>query len=247
MGKLMKYEFRKTMFSKVILLVITAIAEILFLAGIFAEWENGIAIGMIGLVLCASVGTLYIGLESLTIFQKDLNTKQSYMLFLTPKNSFQILGAKVLENGLSLLLVTAFYVALAAIDVSTAVLYVGGLQEFLELLHELSISISMNIDLTWPNVIVGVAMALTVWLLVIQTGYLAIVLSSTVLAGKRFSGAVSFVLFLVISWLVNLPTELVPEMSSRNVENSIIIVITLAMVALMYALTAWVMEKKLSV
>ncbi len=104
MLKLMKYEFRKTMFSKTILLVITAILEVLFLAGIFLDWDEGIGWGVIGLVLCACIGIAYIGLESLIVFQRDLNTKQSYMLFLTPNNCFQILGAKVIENGLSLLL-----------------------------------------------------------------------------------------------------------------------------------------------
>ena len=43
MLKLMKYELRKTAFSKLVLLVITAVAEIAFLIGvlriIFWQWE----------------------------------------------------------------------------------------------------------------------------------------------------------------------------------------------------------------
>ena len=84
MGKLMKYEFRKTMFSKAVLLVITALGEIFYLFGGFLKWEKGLGIGVMGLGLCASGGIFYIGIESLLIWHRDLNTKQSYMLFLPP-------------------------------------------------------------------------------------------------------------------------------------------------------------------
>ncbi len=247
MGKLIKYEFRKTMFSKMILLIITAIAEIAFLLGVFLKWEKGLAIGIFGLMMCASVGIIYIGIESISTFQKDLNTKQSYMLFLTPKSSFQILGAKVIENGIALLLAGIFYAVLAAIDISAAILYLGGLKELLELLHELAINIQMNINITPQDALMFFFTLLTFWLLVIQTGYLAIVLSATVLAGKRFSGFVSFVLFILINWLVNYPVNLIPDMANRYVEFTLMIGLTLLIVAAMYALTAWIMEKKLSV
>ena len=118
MLKLMKYELRKTMFSKFILLIVTAITEIAYLIGVFFDWDKGLAIGIIGLLCCAMFGILYIGIESLLVFHRDLNTKQSYMLFLTPTNSYQVLGAKVLENGISILLTGACFAALAAIDLS---------------------------------------------------------------------------------------------------------------------------------
>ena len=104
MLKLIKYEFRKTFLSKLILLAITALAEILFLAGVFLKWDKGLAIGTIGLVMCAVIGIFYIGIESLLVFHRDLNTKQSYMLFMTPKTSYHVLGSKVLENGISIFL-----------------------------------------------------------------------------------------------------------------------------------------------
>ena len=63
MLKLMKYEFRKTFFPKLILLAVTALAEILFLAGVFLEWDKGLSIGIVGLMLCAVVGIFYIGIE----------------------------------------------------------------------------------------------------------------------------------------------------------------------------------------
>ena len=86
MLKLMKYEFRKTAFSKLILLCITMVVEIVYLLGVFLKKDNLIFIGIMLLILCATAGILYIGLESINVLQRDLNTKQSYMLFLTPRS-----------------------------------------------------------------------------------------------------------------------------------------------------------------
>ena len=125
MLKLMKYELRKTAFSKLVLLVITAVAEIAFLIGVFWKKDNILAMGIIFLVMCTIFGVIYIGIESVNVLHRDLNTKQSYMLFLTPKSSYQILGAKILENGISIIMAGAFFAALAAIDVTVATLYIS--------------------------------------------------------------------------------------------------------------------------
>ena len=101
MLNLMKYELRKTTFSKLALLAFTAVAEVAFLLGVFLKKDNLLAMGIICLFLCAIIGVIYIGLESVNVLYRDLNTRQSYMLFLTPKSSYQILGAKILENGIS--------------------------------------------------------------------------------------------------------------------------------------------------
>ena len=129
MLKLMKYELRKTAFSKLVLLVITAVAEIAFLIGVFWKKDNILAMGIIFLVMCTIFGVIYIGIESVNVLHRDLNTKQSYMLFLTPKSSYQILGAKILENGISIIMAGAFFAALAALDVTVATLYIGGLKD----------------------------------------------------------------------------------------------------------------------
>ena len=70
------------------------------------------------------------------------------MLFLTPKNSYQVLGAKILENGLSIFLAGVFFAVLIAVDASIGILYIGGVKEFLDLLNQLMISIQININLT---------------------------------------------------------------------------------------------------
>ena len=64
MLKLMKYELRKTWFTKAILLAVTAAVEAFFLYGLYGEKEDMAAGGAFILLLLAFGGVLVIGLES---------------------------------------------------------------------------------------------------------------------------------------------------------------------------------------
>lgn len=248
MLKLMKYEFRKTMFSKLILLVVTAIAEAAYLLGVFFKWEKLGTIGVVGLVLCAMFGIMYIGIESLLVFHRDLNTKQSYMLFLTPTNSFQVLGAKVMENGISIFLSGCFFALLGVIDFSVGILYIGGLAEFLDFVQDALRSVQMSIEIDPQAVVMGIAVVLASWLLMVVTGYLAIILSATVLAGKRISGIASFIIYLLLNGAYGLITDrLVPTMDNWTLQAVVMLVVTFVEIALMYLAAGWIMERKLSV
>lgn len=247
MLKLMKYEVRKTLFSKIVLLVITAAVEVLYLLGVFMKHEDLLAWGIIGLGCCGLIGIFYIGIESLVVFHRDLNTKQSYMLFLTPKSSYQVLGAKVLENGLSIFLAGAFFAAVTAVDATVAILYIGGLRELLDFLHNVALSVEINVDITAVQAVLTFFLVLAGWLQMLVVGDLAIVLSATVFSGKKFSGAVSFILYMVISFALGRLVNLIPELGSYEFQMSVLIGVTLVIVVLLYAVTGWIMEKKLSV
>ena len=111
MKHLMKYEFRKTLIAKLIILGTTAVLEILFLLGLYTKHDSLAGYSTIMLTMLAFGGVLFIGLQSVMTLHRDMNTKQSYMLFMTPNSSYKILGAKVLENGLSILMACAFFFA----------------------------------------------------------------------------------------------------------------------------------------
>ena len=247
MLKLMKYEFRKTMFSKAVLLIITALAALAYLVGVFAKLEDTMGWGIVGLSMCAMIGIFYIGIESLIVFHKDLNTKQSYMLFLTPNSSYRILGAKIVVNGIAIFAAGAFFAALAALDATIGILYIGGLKEFLDILGEVVKSIQINIDVQPEHILMIFLAGLASWMMMIVTGYLAIVLSATVLAGKKFSGFVSFLIYLLISWISGRLMNLVPAMHDFHIQFGLIIAVAFVIILVMYAVTGWIMEKKLSV
>lgn len=247
MTKLIKYELRKNLFSKLILLAIIAVTEVLFLSGIFFEWETGMVWGIIGLSMSAVIGIFYIGIESLLTLHKDLNTKQSYMLFLTPQNSYQILGAKIIENGISIFLTGIFFAVLASLDVSIAVLRIGGLEQFLEMLRELAISFHVEVDIYADAVLMTFFSVLASWLLTIVNGFLAIILCATVLAGKKLSGLVSFILFGFLVWLSGIIINLLPPMDNLNLRAMLLIASSIILITVIYAISSWIMERKLSV
>ena len=246
MLKLMKYEFRKTAFSKLILLALTAVSEVAFLLGIFLEKNNLLAMGEIFLLLCAVIGIAYIGLESVMVLQRDLNTKQSYMLFLTPKSSYQILGAKILENGISIIMAGAFFAALAAIDVTVATLYIGGLKEMINL-------VSSFMELNWSVTFTPAEAAfyffglLASWIVFIVNADLSVILSASVLAGKKGSGIAGFLIFLVISSVIGKLLDLIPVLKSMELTFVLYIAASFAIAAVLYVISGWIMEKKLSV
>ena len=218
MLKLMKYEFRKTAFSKLILLSITLLSEIVYLLGIFLKKDVFLSSG-IGLVakenIVATMGILYIGLESVTVLHRDLNTKQSYMLFLTPKSSYQILGAKILENGISILITGAFFAALAAIDAAAAYFYVGGLKEVWNMVNDV-LYVSMHISVDPVSIAFAFFTLLASWISYIVSADFAVILSASVLAGKKASGVVSFVIFIILSILLGMVLDRVPTLQSKE-------------------------------
>ena len=118
MLRLLKYELRKTLSTKMILLAVTFVAEAVFLIGFWGKKDDTLAIGAVLLFFIAIIGVGLMGILSLVTLHRDMNTRQGYMLFMTPNSCYRILGAKVLECGLSILLAGAFYLALGLLDFS---------------------------------------------------------------------------------------------------------------------------------
>ena len=242
MLKLMKYELRKTAFSKLVLLVITAVAEIAFLIGVFWKKDNILAMGIIFLVMCTIFGVIYIGIESVNVLHRDLNTKQSYMLFLTPKSSYQIL----LENGISIIMAGAFFAALAAIDVTVATLYIGGLKEMINLVSSF-MEVNWSVTFTPAEAAFYFFGLLASWIVFIVNADLSVILSASVLAGKKGSGIAGFLIFLVISSVIGKLLDLIPVLESMELTFVLYIAASFAIAAVLYVISGWIMEKKLSV
>ena len=251
MLKLMKYEFRKTWITKLILLGVTAVAEIAFLIGLYVERETTLGVSVMLLMFLALGGILMIGLYSVMTLHRDMNTKQSYMLFMTPNSRYSILGAKVLECGLSILIGGAFYFALGTLDLTLLFAKSGELnrlwsaiQDFLSRLtfanHQLLIDMEGMASFVFC--------LLAGWILTVVTAYFAVVISAALLNGKRFNGLLSFVLFLILSWFTGWVAQTATaSIPSINVLLLVDGAIALAFTAVMYVITAVIMERKLSV
>ena len=247
MNKLMKYEFRKTRAAKLAVLAITALAEIVFLIGVFGNNDERTAIGIFLLAMCAMFGLFVIGVQSVVILHRDMSTRQSYMLFMTPNSRWSILGAKVLENGVSILLAGAFFAALAVADISLFLAKNHQMEQLWEMLNRMIQSFNSEIDISRTNFLLLALFMVSAWLSTVVCAYLADVVACALLTGKRASGAIAFVLFIVLNYL---ESEII-SLAVRGMNFSTTMLVSsgleLVMTVIMYVCAATIMERKLSV
>ncbi len=248
MIKLMKYELRKTMTIKLMILGATALAEIVFLIGLFANKNRMAAIGVGLLAMLAFGGVMIIGVASVVILHRDMNTKQSYMLFMTPNSSYRILGAKVLENGISILVAGAFFFALAALDLTLLFAHEGRLAEFWNWFRDFLRTIDSRITMDASTLMALTFNLLVTWICTVCAAYLGDVISTALLNGKRFNGLVSFLAFIALTSLVGFVQG--KTTAGLSGIRTVLLAdggIALVFAAVMYVLTAQIMERKLSV
>lgn len=246
MLRLLKYELRKTLLSKLVLLGITLFTEVIFLIGLWGKKDNTLALGAILLFFIAIIGIGMMGLLSLVTLHRDMNTKQGYMLFMTPNSCYKILGAKVLECGISILLAGAFFFALGWLDFSL-LLGQGANKEIWRMFTEAIKVINDKIVLDAAHVSALVFSMLASWLCTVITAYLADVISSSLLNGKKGNLLVTFILFLVLNYAISKLVQLIP--STIGMVPCLVWqgVAALALGGIMYVITARLMEKYLSV
>ncbi len=99
MLKLMKYEFRKQLTTKFLLLAVLGLLEIYFLYGVFSDNMDKTMRAVILLATLAFAGIFFVSFECIMTYYNDLKTKQSYMLFMVPQSTFSVMGAKILYDG----------------------------------------------------------------------------------------------------------------------------------------------------
>lgn len=246
MLRLLKYELRKTLFSKLVLLGVTLIAQAIFLVGFWRNDENTLAIGAVLLFFIAIIGIALMGILSLVTLHRDMNTRQGYMLFMTPNSCYKILGAKVIECALSILLAGAFFFALGLLDFSM-LLGKDTNQQIWDMFTQVVRSINDSIVLDAQHISALLFSMLADWLCMITTAYLSDVVSSSFLNGKKANWIITFLLFLALNYGISKLQTLVP--SSLGAITVLLLqgAIALVLAVIMYIITARLMEKYLSV
>ena len=245
MLRLLKYELRKTLFAKLILLGITAVAEAIFLYGFWASQRTPLAIGAGLLFLIAVSSITLMGILSLVTLHKDMNTKQGYMLFMTPNSCYKILGAKVIECAISVMLAGAFFFGLGVLDFSLILKERDVFHQIWDIIYE--ILRSVNIDLSLSNLASFAFYALSAWLCTVTTAYLADVISSSLLNGQKWNLLITFLIFLALNYGIRKVASLVPSTIGVVAMFFWQGLIALALAGIMYVITARLMEKYLSV
>ena len=254
MRNLIKYEFRKSWMVKAIILTITAIFEVMFLTGVVAGNDNVAFSGALFLVFTTICSIFIIGVLSVFVLHKDLNTKQSYMLFMTPNSTYKILGAKIIENFGSIILAGVMFFVLAVVDISIWSAKSEGVKGTIDFVGDIiGLATKDGIQLDILHIAITTADSLVSWVFVVMVGFFAVVLSACFFNGRKFNGLLSFVIFLVVTIVINKIFDTSSVMifganAMYAIEARICsIVYYLVLTTVLYIVTAGIMDRKLSV
>lgn len=270
MLKLIKYELIKRRMNKFVILGIIGLLEIGVLAGFFLKNEDVLGISLALMVFAVFGSILFLTYDAIDTYLKDLSTKQSYMLFLVPRNSFEILGAKMIVGFFQLVVFGFVMLALVLFNIVVFGFAEGKASQILDAFRQF---FKIFFGEVFSNELVLVACLYAVCFLfyLLALAFFVITLAHTLLANKKGSGFVAFAMFIGINIGVTRLGDLC--LPRAKIQNGEIVVRTLGNAALnlevvksrfifnllvnggfylvisilAYLGAAWMMKKKLSV
>lgn len=252
MGKLIKYEFKKQMLSKIIVGVLALICQLVMLVGVFADKPDWGALGFGGMTILAFAALFYFSFETIVTYSNDLKTKQSYMLFLVPRNMYQVVGAKMITTIAQIFVAGIAFMALLLGNLFLVSARDGEIEEFIKLMKMFIEFVSgVNVDVT--TVVYVICSILVVWIEFVLMAMLAITLSTTLFANKRYKGVISFGIYIGLEFVLGK----IADWASNGAMSSEVLtldamawvymgVYVVAMVLCFFG-TAWLLDKKISV
>lgn len=253
MGKLIKYELRKQLLSKIVVGVLIVGLELLYFAGLIFDNGDWAALGIGFLAMVAVASLFYFSFETIVTYSNDLKTKQSYMLFLTPRNMYQIVGAKMITTVLQIIGIGAVFAAVFIGDIFLLFLKNGEVQEFIDVIKQF-FKMLTGVEVRLSEIVYVISMLLVAWLEFILMAMFAITLSTTLFANKRYKGVASVVIYFGLEWLIGKIAGLV--VSTGFLEGEYLVVDTEAwafigvyvvVMILSFFGTSLLLEKKVSV
>lgn len=245
MLKLMKYEFRKQLMTKFLLLAVLGLLEVYFLYGVFADKTESTMRAVMLLSMLAFAGIFFVSFECIMTYNNDLRTKQSYMLFMVPESTFSVMGAKILSAMIQIILTSAVFGVTAFVDAFVVAARFDEIDQFFEtiqmVLHQF-----FSLDINAGIIAINVAELVIGWISVVILAMLAITLSATFMANSRLRGVVSFVFFIVIEVVVTKLRRAVVDPLSGNTAHFVAILVSLLIAGLSYPAIVWMLKKKVS-
>lgn len=252
MGKLIKYEFKKQILSKIIVGVLALICQLVMLVGVFADKSDWGALGFGGMTLLAFAALFYFSFETIVTYSNDLKTKQSYMLFLVPRNMYQVVGAKMITTIAQTFVAGIAFMALLLGNLFLVSARDGEIEEFIKLMKVFIEFVSgVNVDVT--TVVYVICSMLVVWIEFVLMAMLAITLSTTLFANKRYKGVISFGIYIGLEFVLGKIADWVSngvmsgEVLTLNAMAWVYMGVYVVAMVLCFFGTAWLLDKKISV
>lgn len=261
MVKLLKYELIRSKTILLITLIVLLGIEALFLLGFFFEIDSLLGTSVMLLTLAGFGGFIAIVVYAVNRFYTDLKNKHGYMLFLTPRNAYQIVGSKVINSFLVMMVGFALYVGMIVLDIGLAFQEASDTNMIMLVLEAFVTEFDWTIWLVPLDYVIG-------WFNMILTIYFAITLTFTFLSSKKYKGWISAGVYLLLNMGISMLTNAVMTPVMNNLLYSMetmntysyaefiqnggglylggAVVLELVIAVAMYFATSVLMEKKLN-
>jgi hypothetical protein len=213
MLKLSKYEFRK---NKTILIAVAVgllLLEAYFLFGIFSESVNHTATSAIFLMLYAFVCYFVVFILAISNYSKELNSKSSYLIFMTPNSALSIIFSKMFTILIIGTVMVLAIVGLGILDINLVFNTFPDAESFTDFVDIFMESFGIDSAELIISIIVSVIVYLINFFSIVTLAYFSITLSATVLQNKKFKGFVSVIIFLVCTYGIGFISDKLPALN----------------------------------
>lgn len=251
MTKLIKYEFQKQMFSKIVIMVSLAVLIVLFTYGVIRDDEQMSMVILAVTSVFMMLAITYVGIEGAVVYSKDLRTKQSYMLFMVPQSSWSILGAKVIASVLQILFTMFIFTVTLAANVTIFLMHNANMQELVEMVKQF-VEAVFNIRVDAGLLAQGLGVTFILWVFLFMLAVFVETLLYTVFNQGKLISVLAVVAYCLVFWgIVQLENTLCGLLAQMNPSQMILSGMSyayyLALDLILFFASAWLIEKKLSV
>ena len=211
MLKLIKYEYRKDMISYIVVAGVLAVLELYLGLSILFKSNNNVAVALVLFVLCGWAVVMFIMIMGVVSFARELNSRSSYMTFMTPNSSYKIVGAKYITVLFTTLVVTALFGFFGYADVQLALVKYNNIKDMSDMVDMILGLADMSIAGILTDI---AAMVANIWITIFTTvsmAYFAVTLSCTLLANSKGKGWLAFAFFIAIRILLSIIIGVLPR------------------------------------
>jgi|GEM_PF-734110 len=211
MLKLIKYEFKTISREFLIILGAIILLNIALMTRINV-WRDITIIGLSFLISFGAAVAVFI--YNIIIFTRDLKRDTGYLLFSIPKSGYTILGAKL---GSSLIVMIVAMLLGCIMTFLVGVVAMGNFDAFIKAFTEIKNMNNVDIFKFVLIIIVDAIIAVLMYAEMLLVIYLSVTISKVIMNGRKFSGLVAFLIYII----TNLITEKIYELLSRAIPKSI--------------------------
>ena len=252
MLKLIKYELRK---NRTILLAITGaflLLQLYYMYSVFAKKDGHMEASGIFLILMGWACFFAIFVLAVTNYSRELNSKSSYLIFMTPNSSYTIIFSKMLTTLLEGLLMAVLATALVIADVELYRIARPDAEHFLTLMQHVMKSLGLPVSEFLFGLLSMTLIGLVTFFAMISMIYLSVTLSATFLQNSRLKYVLGVALFLLLGWLSAKIDSLIPHSDHViTLRDALLDVLPdaalyLLILILCTTVSGWLLEKKVS-